>query len=68
MNNLELKSIGVQELDTNEMVNLDGGGFFEGYFAGEALSLVWESIKYSISNPEPGWNSTNYGHYGGARP
>lgn len=28
MNKLELKSIGVQELDTNEMVNLDGGWFW----------------------------------------
>ncbi|MGJ1322887.1 hypothetical protein ACR780_09370 [Sphingobacterium faecium] len=25
MNNLELKSMGVQELNTNEMVDLDGG-------------------------------------------
>lgn len=25
MNNLELKTIGVQDLDTNEMVNVEGG-------------------------------------------
>ncbi|KKX46440.1 MULTISPECIES: hypothetical protein [Sphingobacterium] len=68
MNNLELKSMGVQELDTNEMVNLDGGGFLEDFFLGKAVDIVIDSIMYSINNPEPGWNSTNYGHYGGARP
>lgn len=51
MNNLELKTIGVQEMDMNEMVQVDGGiipvlalgfaaGTFSlalGYYAGKAL-------------------------------
>lgn len=32
MNNLELKSIGVLELDTNEMVKIDGGNFIKWIF------------------------------------
>lgn len=36
MNNLELKSIGVQELDTNEMVNLEGG-----FLPAVAIGIIW---------------------------
>ena len=42
--------------------------FLEDFFLAKAVDIVIYSIMYSINNPEPGWNSTNYGHYGGARP
>ncbi|WP_156169494.1 hypothetical protein [Sphingobacterium sp. IITKGP-BTPF85] len=42
--------------------------FLEDFFLAKAVDIVIDSIMYSINNPEPGWNSTNYGHYGGARP
>ncbi|MFU1857269.1 hypothetical protein ACK8HY_09650 [Sphingobacterium sp. NGMCC 1.201703] len=68
MNNLDLKSFGAQDLSVNEMTRIDGGGFVGDYLIGKAVDLLVDSIVYSFNNPEPGWNSTPFGHYGGARP
>ncbi|MEJ5145414.1 hypothetical protein [Sphingobacterium sp. MYb388] len=47
MNNLELKSIGVQELDTNEMVNIDGGKDWWGIAKDLLISAIdnWGDIR-----------------------
>ncbi|WP_153846615.1 hypothetical protein [Sphingobacterium sp.] len=38
------------------------------FFLSKVADLIVDSIGYSMNNPEPGWNSTSFGHYGGARP
>ncbi|GAA0882978.1 MULTISPECIES: hypothetical protein [Sphingobacterium] len=68
MNTLDLKGFGVQEMDAKEMEVIDGGGFVGDFILGKAVDLLLDSIGYSMNNPEPGWNSTPFGHYGGARP
>ncbi|QQT31949.1 hypothetical protein I6I99_05105 [Sphingobacterium multivorum] len=68
MNKLDLKSFGAQDLSVNEMSTIDGGGFIGDFFLGKVADLIVDSIGYSMNNPEPGWNSTPFGHYGGARP
>lgn len=64
MKNLE--NLNLQELSFEEQVNTDGGWKKALY---KAVATVAEMI---ISDPgrtmSNGWDSTPYGHYGGARP
>jgi hypothetical protein len=40
MKNLELKELGVQEMDTNEMINVNGGGLLDSLLGPLLLGLV----------------------------
>jgi|GEM_PF-4340983 len=42
MNNLELKTIGVQEMDTNEMINVEGGSFLR---VNGLFTWLYEKVK-----------------------
>lgn len=42
MNNLELKTIGVQELNKNEMVNVEGGSFLR---INGLITWLYEKVK-----------------------
>lgn len=69
MNKLDLKSFDAQDLSVNEMSTIDGGRFIgDFFFLSKVADVIVDSIGYSMNNPEPGWNSTSFGHYGGARP
>ncbi|NJI74088.1 hypothetical protein HCX49_12835 [Sphingobacterium kitahiroshimense] len=59
MNKLELKSIGVQELDTNEMVNLDGGfvGVIAAFVVGAWLADSLFNYNETVDNFNDGYNS-----------
>lgn len=67
MNNLNVTKFNVQELETKELVELEGGIaiWLLEKLGGHLLSEFMNDPKQFTSS---GWDSTPYGHYGGARP
>lgn len=65
MKNLE--NYGVQEMNINELASVEGGSVARWvYRAALAVAeLILEDPSRTVSS---GWDSTPYGHYGGARP
>lgn len=57
MNNLEMKSFGVQELDAEEMTNVDGGNGILLFFVGAWLVDSLYNYNSTVENFKKGYNS-----------
>lgn len=68
MTNLDLKKMGLQELNAKEMIEFEGSGFWSDFLLGKAVDLIVDTLVHVKDNPGSGWDSTMFGHYGGARP
>jgi lactobin A/cerein 7B family class IIb bacteriocin len=58
MNNLEMKSFGVQELDAEEVVNVDGGWWQLGIAVAGALIYIYNEGGDFIDGVVQGFNET----------
>lgn len=67
MNTFDLEIFGVQRLESNEMLEVDGG-FLRWTAEKVGEFLLKEFVEDPTQFVSSGWDSTHYGHYGGARP
>lgn len=69
---MDLKNLNLVELDAQEMVNVDGGGFWDTIVEYVVTTIIEAVVEDAIENPtaytSSGATTTMYGHYGAARP
>lgn len=68
MKNLELEGFGLVEMKHEEMLLVDGGGFWEKVIEYVATKIVEEMVTNPHAFVSPNAHTTPYGHMGGARP